>query len=596
MASSKPLAPWAERLRHRVIRTPAHILVLLLATIIATYVFVFGWLYAMFHMVVPSLLSDEAAGFWDCIYFSLITAATIGYGDLVPTQAGRVLAGVEAFGALALLSVMLGVVLTKVLVLASPFVFDDHAVLQVPVNPGADDPELLPRFAFRCMNVGPEDVHDVTVWISYRRQLKRPLTKDFGGFRVQSCTEHTIIWSKRVRQHFRGYLCSLPGKTPENSLPARADGVVLKGLPRGIRRKDSLRVYVSAFNPVLQQRVAGYREYKLSDWETDCGRFASIRTTKGNRKVANWRNWGDYDIAPFALCQQCEYADGCFFRERHGLPAAEGQMSAVPVSSSEDGAPRDTIVMIHGMWCGPWVWQNYKGYFERLGYRCLTPPLRYHHDVSPSEKPSPRLGKASILDYARDLERLILSLPEPPILVGHSMGGLLAQILASRKLAKAAVLLTPASPFGICALRWSVLKSFRGMILDSLRGRPIRPDCEDRARYAMLDRVPEHERHRILRQLVWESGQAAAEIGFWPLNLRRRASRVVARDVQCPMLVVAGAEDNITPASVVRRVADRYRHVATYKEFPDHAHWVLGEPGWKHVAQYVAEWLHQLPD
>jgi pimeloyl-ACP methyl ester carboxylesterase len=60
------------------------------------------------------------------------------------------------------------------------------------------------------------------------------------------------------------------------------------------------------------------------------------------------------------------------------------------------------------------------------------------------------------------------------------------------------------------------------------------------------------------------------------------------------MLVIAGVEDRITPASVVRRVAKKYQAVATYREFDNHAHWVVAEPGWQEIAEYVTAWMEQV--
>jgi pimeloyl-ACP methyl ester carboxylesterase len=116
--------------------------------------------------------------------------------------------------------------------------------------------------------------------------------------------------------------------------------------------------------------------------------------------------------------------------------------------------------MIHGMCCGGWFWENFKEYFENEGYRCLAPTLRFH-DVDPGADPHPQIGTISLLDYAEDLENLIRKQETPPILMGHSMGGLLSQMLGCRGLAKALVLLAPASPSGIIALRPSVIKSFK---------------------------------------------------------------------------------------------------------------------------------------
>src|SRR5438445_4111360 len=112
----------------------------------------------------------------------------------------------------------------------------------------------------------------------------------------------------------------------------------------------------------------------------------------------------------------------------------------------------ETIFMIHGMWGGPWYWENYRRVFEAQGYRCIATTLPYH-DMDPQGVPDPRLGTASLLDYVDALALEIAQLDEKPIVMGHSLGGLLAQMLAARGLAKALVLLTPAAPAGVLALK-----------------------------------------------------------------------------------------------------------------------------------------------
>lgn len=81
-----------------------------------------------------------------------------------------------------------------------------------------------------------------------------------------------------------------------------------------------------------------------------------------------------------------------------------------------------TILMIHGMWGSGEYWETYAKHFEKRGYRCVRPTLRFH-DMNPEEMPDPRLGTTSLLDYAADLEKEIRALKEVPILMGHSMGG-----------------------------------------------------------------------------------------------------------------------------------------------------------------------------
>ncbi|NIN10326.1 MAG: alpha/beta fold hydrolase [Gemmatimonadales bacterium] len=248
--------------------------------------------------------------------------------------------------------------------------------------------------------------------------------------------------------------------------------------------------------------------------------------------------------------------------------------------------------MIHGMWGGAWYWGKYKRFFESKGYRCHAPTLRFH-DADPTDAPDPRLGTTSLLDYAQDLEEEIRQLDGPPIIMGHSMGGLLAQILGSRGYGKALVLLTPAPPYGIVALRPSVIRSsWSSLTTWGFWRKPARPTF-DEAVYGMLHLLPVGERREVFDRFVYESGRAGSEIGFWLLD-GRGAAKVDERKVTCPVLVVGGVEDRITPASVTRKVAEKYDRVSTYKEFAGHAHWVVGEPGWEQVAKYVSDWLDEV--
>ena len=252
----------------------------------------------------------------------------------------------------------------------------------------------------------------------------------------------------------------------------------------------------------------------------------------------------------------------------------------------------ETIVMIHGMWGGGWSWENYVKHFEKKGYHCITPTLRFH-DMDPNETPNPQLGTTSLLDYAEDLEQEIHKLDVIPILMGHSMGGLLAQILGSRGLAKALVLLTPASPYGIMALKPSVIRSFWSVLTKwGFWRKPMRQKFNE-AVYSMLHLLTPEEQKEAFDKFVYESGRAGFEIGFWLFD-SRRAAKVDESKITCPVLVIAGAEDRITPASVVRQVANKYKAVSTYKEFANHAHWIIAEPGWQEIAEYVSDWLDQV--
>ena len=248
-----------------------------------------------------------------------------------------------------------------------------------------------------------------------------------------------------------------------------------------------------------------------------------------------------------------------------------------------------TIVMIHGAWGGAWCWDSYRPFFEERGYHCLVPVLRYH-DVAPQQQPNPSLGQTSIQDYASDLEQVIRSLPAPPILMGHSMGGLLAQILAARGLAKAAVLLAPAPPADIRAFHPSMLRGF-GSTLMTWRfwRKPVRQTLAE-AVYSELQGLPLEERAAVYARFVHESGRVLLEAGL-PFLDQTGATRVDERQVTCPLLVVIGAEDRAVLPRVARRIASKYGATASFREFPGHAHMVITEPGWEEIASYIAGWL-----
>lgn len=249
----------------------------------------------------------------------------------------------------------------------------------------------------------------------------------------------------------------------------------------------------------------------------------------------------------------------------------------------------DTIFMIHGMWGGGWYWSKFRAFFEDRGFRCVATTLRYH-DVDPAAPPDPNLGTTSLLDYARDLEEEIASLGTDPILMGHSMGGLLSAILASRGHGKALVQLNPGPPRGVFALRPAVIRSFWSALTRwGFWRRPFRQTFEE-ASYSMLQLFTPEEQRAAYARFVHESGRAASETGFWLFD-RHKASQVIEERIRCPVLVVAGAEDRITPVAVTRQVAARYGSRCTYREFPGHAHWTVGEPGWQDVATYIGAWL-----
>jgi non-heme chloroperoxidase len=253
-------------------------------------------------------------------------------------------------------------------------------------------------------------------------------------------------------------------------------------------------------------------------------------------------------------------------------------------------ALRGPVVMIHGAFCGGWAFDKWRAMFEEQGYEVHAPTLRHHGG---GREPPGELGSTSILDYARDIEEFLDGLDAVPVLIGHSMGGLIAQMLAARRAVRAIVLLAPSAPWGVLPSTPFEFASAQALYFaGDFWNRSLAPTHWIAAANA-LDNVPEAEHDAILHRFVPESGLATFEIMHWPLDFRR-ATHVDPRGVTCPVLCIAGARDRINPPSTVRRVAQRYRGRTAYEELEGHSHWLIGEPGWEKIAGLALDWLDEV--
>jgi pimeloyl-ACP methyl ester carboxylesterase len=245
-------------------------------------------------------------------------------------------------------------------------------------------------------------------------------------------------------------------------------------------------------------------------------------------------------------------------------------------------------VLIHGMWGTPGVWHHWRPFLDERGWQTIAHPLR-HHDVPP-DAPPVALGDTSLLDYVADLEKTILALPEKPVVIGHSMGGLLALLLCAKGLARAGVLLTPAPPSSILAIRHSNLLAFaRIQARWGWWRKPHRATLGEALSYT-FNTAGHTMGEKEHSSFVQESGRALLEIAL-PWLDRAKAATVDPRRVTVPLLFVAAEKDKLVPPGVVRRTAKHFAHVSDYVEYEDQGHWVLGQPGWERVADHAETWL-----
>jgi len=248
------------------------------------------------------------------------------------------------------------------------------------------------------------------------------------------------------------------------------------------------------------------------------------------------------------------------------------------------------VVMIHGAFCGGWAFETWQPGFEARGYDVHMPTLRHHDE---GHHPSRALGETSVRDYADDIEALLDELGEPAILVGHSMGGLIAQMLAARGKAKALVLLAPSAPWGMMPSTPFEVASAQALYLAGDFWRKVLDPEPWVASTHALDRLEREAHDSVLARMVPESGLATFEILHWFFDLTR-ASEVEARAVTCPILCFSGSADRINPPATVRRIAKRYRGRVQYRELDGFSHWPMAEPGWEQVLNHTLFWLERI--
>lgn len=254
-------------------------------------------------------------------------------------------------------------------------------------------------------------------------------------------------------------------------------------------------------------------------------------------------------------------------------------LNGLRLTVEEPAAPtRPPLLLVPGMFAGAWYFAAWQRALAARGHPAWALELRGHHQ----SWPVPALGRVSVTEYVDDALAAARHLGRPAV-IGHSMGGLVAQKVAEADAARALVLVAAAPPAGIPAVGAAAALRMTRYLPAMLLSQPLVPRRGD-LDAVVFNRTPESERDAIAARYVAESGRAARELAFGAA-----ATRVDASRVRCPVLVLAGASDRFVPARVARRLARRYG--AAHRQFPGMGHLVVSEPGWEAVVAHVADWL-----
>jgi pimeloyl-ACP methyl ester carboxylesterase len=259
------------------------------------------------------------------------------------------------------------------------------------------------------------------------------------------------------------------------------------------------------------------------------------------------------------------------------------------------------IVFVHGAWVTPLCWESFQPYFEARGYSTIAPPWPGKADSVEGQRrnPSPILAGLGIGEIVDHYDQIVRGLSQPPILIGHSYGGLFVQLLLDRGLGAAGVAIDSAPPRGLFAFYPSTIRSL-GKVLLTWQGwrRIVRTAFHD-FRYAFVNNMSvEQQRAVFQRHVVPETGRIFFQSALAPLSPKSPARLDFRKAGRAPLLLVAGGSDHIVPPAINRANYDRARRspsLTTFKEFPGRAHWIIAQDGWDEVAGFIAEWLDRLP-
>jgi pimeloyl-ACP methyl ester carboxylesterase len=246
------------------------------------------------------------------------------------------------------------------------------------------------------------------------------------------------------------------------------------------------------------------------------------------------------------------------------------------------------VVLIHGSWGRGEQLAAARAAFEERGYTAHTPTLRYHQ--LPFDEGAKKIASLSLRDYTDDLVTFVNSLDSPPLLIGHSMGGLVAQLVAVRTHPAGLVAACPAPAAGILAASRT---SLRGTLPHLLRPRPWTkpwrvPTFEQFRRWIANTQTEEIARE-IYDGLVCESGRYVWELLLAVPRLST-ATVVDFAAVNAPVLVIGAECDRIVPAGVARRTAARYQH-GTCVEIPHSDHMVFSGAALPVTMRYIDDWM-----
>ncbi|WP_328752725.1 alpha/beta hydrolase [Streptomyces sp. NBC_00285] len=254
------------------------------------------------------------------------------------------------------------------------------------------------------------------------------------------------------------------------------------------------------------------------------------------------------------------------------------------------------VYFIHGLWLHSTSWQPWVDLFRQEGYEPSAPGWPGDPDTVAEARANPEsIADHGIDDVVEHYAALIAELPAPPVLIGHSFGGMIAQKLLGQNRAAAAVAIDAAQIKGVLPLPLSALKATLPVFRNPANKRRAVSLSAEQFRFAFGNAVSEEESAALYeRWTIPAPGKPLYEAASANFNPHSPAKVATENSGRGPLLLISGGKDHTVPETVTRATLKQYRHsdaVTDIIGFPDRGHSLTIDGGWREVAETVLTWL-----
>lgn len=254
------------------------------------------------------------------------------------------------------------------------------------------------------------------------------------------------------------------------------------------------------------------------------------------------------------------------------------------------------VLFIHGLWLHSTSWEPWIAMFDDAGLSSSAPGWPGDPDTVEAARANPEaIADHGIDDVVEHFAALIATLPERPILIGHSFGGMIAQKLLGQDCAVATVAIDAAQIKGVLPLPLSALRATLPVFKNPANRHRSVTLTPEQFRFAFGNAIPEDESDALYEKWVIPApGKPLYEAAAANFNPHSAAKVATDNQSRGPLLLITGGEDNTVPESVTRATLKQYRHssaVTDLLEFPDRGHSLTIDGGWREIAEASLNWL-----